>query len=108
MPLLTAALLVVFLMSCGPSYVGARRAPGYGYGPGYYAPRPYYGFGYRPYAYGYGGPPVIIQRRTYVMPRYRYNNRPPYAPNARSGGGYSNGNGYGGGGYRGGGSRGPR
>lgn len=109
MPLLTAGLLVLLLTSCGPSYVGVGTAPNYGYGrQGYYAPRPYYNYGYRPngYGYGYRRPPVIVQRRTYVVPRSRYNSRPSYAPNARSGG-YNNG------GYRSNGpgnsrSRGPR
>ena len=108
MPLLTAGLLVVLLMSCGPSYVGVGTVPNYGYGPGYYAPRPYYNYnyGYRPYGYGYRRPPVIVQRRTYVIPRSRYNGRPSYTPNARSGG-------YNTGGYRSNGpgnsrSRGPR
>ncbi|QJW92468.1 hypothetical protein HNV11_23230 [Spirosoma taeanense] len=101
MPLLTAGLLVVLLASCGPSYVGVRTAPPYGPAPGYYGPRPYYGYnyGYRPYAYR--RPPVIIERRTYVTPRYRYNN----APNARAGvpnGGYRGNN------YNNGRSRGPR
>jgi hypothetical protein len=90
MPWLTAVLMVVLLASCGPSYVGVGTPPP---PPGYYGPR--YGYGYRPYY----RPPVIVQRRTYVVPRY--NNRPYYAPNARAGG-------YGGGGYRGGRSRGPR
>ena len=85
MPLLTAGLLVVLLTSCGPSYVGVRTAPNYGYGRGYYAPRPYYNYGYRPYGYGYQRPPVIVQRRTYVAPRYQNNSRPSYTPNARSG-----------------------
>ena len=40
MPLLTAALLVVLMASCGPAYVNT----GYGYGPGYYGARPYYGY----------------------------------------------------------------
>ena len=102
--LLTAGLLAVILTSCGPSYVGVRTGPpAYGYGPGYHAPRPYYNYGYRPYGnggYGYGRPPVIVQRRTYVVPQNRYNNRPSYTPNARSGrydnGGYrSNGQGNG-------------
>lgn len=86
MPLLTAGLLVVLLASCGPSYVGVGTAPsyGYGYGPGYYAPRPYSNYGYRPYGYGYRRPPVIVQRRNYVVPQSRYSNR-SYAPNARSG-----------------------
>ncbi|WP_080237590.1 hypothetical protein [Spirosoma rigui] len=101
MPLLTAGLLVVLLASCGPSYVGVRTAPnygyGYGYGPGYYGARPYYNYGYRP---GYGRPPVIVQRRTYVVPQTRYRSNPSYSPNARSGrydnGGYrSNGPGNG-------------
>ena len=102
MSLLSAGLLVILLTSCGPSYVGVRTAPnyGYGYGSGYYAPRPYYNYGYRPYGYGYQRPPVIVQRRTYVVPQSRYNNRPSYTPNARSGrynnGGYrSNGTGNG-------------
>ena len=103
MPLLTAGLLVVILTSCGPSYVGVGTG-GYGYGrPGYYGARPYYGYGS---PYGYQRPPVIVQRRTYVTPQYRYNSRPSYSPNARSGG-YGNGGGYrsyGGGGR----SRGPR
>lgn len=99
-PLLTAGLLVVILTSCGPSYVGVGTTPNYGYGPGYYAPRPYYNYGYRPYGYAYRRPPVIVQRRTYVVPRSGYNNRPSYSPNARSGrydnGGYrSNGSGNG-------------
>lgn len=87
MPLLTAGLLVILLTSCGPSYVGVRTAPNYGYGPGYYAPRPYYNnYGYRPYAgYGYRRPPVIVQRRTYIVPRNNNSNRPTYTPNARSG-----------------------
>ena len=87
MPLLTAGLLVVLLTSCGPSYVGVGAVPNYGYGPGYYAPRPYYNYnyGYRPYGYGYRRPPVIVQRRTYVVPQSRYNSRPSYSPNARSG-----------------------
>lgn len=100
MPILVASLLVILLASCGPSYVGVGTAPGYGY----YGARPYYGYnyGYRPYAYR--RPPVIVQRRTYVVPRGRYYSRPSYTPNARSGrydnGGYrSNGNGR---------SRGPR
>ena len=112
MPLLMAGLLAILLTSCGPSYVGVGTGPGYGgygYGPGYYGARPYYGYGYRA-PYGYGRPPVIVQRRTYVVPQYRYNNGAPgYAPNARSGGGYGGGGGYrsyggGGGGH----SRGPR
>lgn len=108
MPLLTAGLLVVLLTSCGPSYVGVRTAPDYryGYGPGYYAPRPYYNYGYRPYGYGYRRPPVVVQRRTYVVPRSRYNSRPSYTPNARSGG-YNNG-GYRSNGSSNGRSRGPR
>ena len=105
MPLLTAGLLVVLLISCGPSYVGVGTG-GYGYGRGYYGARPYSGYGYSPYGYGYGRPPVIVQRRTYVVPQYR-NYGPSYSPNARSGG-YGNGgfrgNGSGGGGH----SRGPR
>jgi hypothetical protein len=108
MPLLMAGLLAIVLTSCGPSYVGVGTNPGYGYGPGYYGARPYYGYGYaRPYGYGYSRPPVIVQRRTYVVPQYRYNNR-SYSPNARSGGGYGGNGGYrsnGGGGGR---SRGPR
>lgn len=111
MPLLTAGLLVVLLTSCGPSYVGVSTAPGYGYGrPGYYAPHPYYGYGYSPYnAYGYGRPPVIVQRRTYVVPQtqYRYNNRPSYSPNARAGS-YDNGGGFRSNGPGSGRSRGPR
>ncbi|MFD2573978.1 hypothetical protein ACFSUS_25300 [Spirosoma soli] len=99
MPLLTAALLIVLLASCGPGYVGVNTGPAYG--PGYYGPRPYYGYGYRPYPY-YRRPPVIVQRRTYIVPRNRYYSRPSYSPNARAGG-------YGNGAYRGGGrSRGPR
>lgn len=85
--LLSAGLLVVLLASCGPSYVGVRTAPnyGYGYGPGYYGARPYYGYNYGPYGY-YRRPPVIVQQRTYVTPRYRnYNNGPSYTPNGRSG-----------------------
>ena len=83
MALLSAGLLVVLLASCGPSYVGVRTAPNYGYGYGY-GPG-YYGYGYGPYGY-YRRPPVIVQRRTYVVPRYRnYNNAPSYSPNARSG-----------------------
>jgi len=105
MSLMTAGLLVVLLMSCGPSYVGVNTTPNYGYGrPGYYAPRPYYNYGYRPYAYR--RPPVIVQRRTYVVPRLRYNSRPSYTPNARSGR-YNNG-GYRNNGSSGGRSRGPR
>jgi hypothetical protein len=112
MPLLTAGLLVVLLTSCGPSYVGVGTAPSYyGYGrPGFYAPRPYYGYGYSPYrayGYGYSRPPVIVQRRTYVVPQYRYNNRPYYAPNARAGG-YNNGGSYRNNGQGAGRSRGPR
>ncbi|WP_461098890.1 hypothetical protein [Spirosoma luteolum] len=100
MPWLMAGLMIVLLASCGPSYVGVGTGPAYG---GYYGPRPYYGpsygYGYRPYY----RPPVVVQRRTYIVPsRPSYNNRPSYAPNARSG--------YNGGGRRGGGGgyRGPR
>ncbi|WP_460977022.1 hypothetical protein [Spirosoma knui] len=100
MPLLTAVLLVMVMASCGPSYVGVGTTPPPP--PGYYGPRPYYGYSYGPRPY-YRRPPVIVQRRTYVVPRYspRYNNRPSYNPNARAGG-YGN--------YRGnnGRSRGPR
>lgn len=90
MPLLTAGLLVMLMASCAPAYVGVGSGPAYG---GYYGPRPYYN-----YNYGYRRPPVIVQRRTYVVPRTRYNSRPSYSPNARSGrynnGGYrSNGTG---------------
>ena len=99
MPLLTAGLLVVLLTSCGPSYVGVGTAPsyGYGYGPGYYGARPYSNYGYRP---AYRRPPVIVQRRTYVVPQTRYRSAPSYTPNARAGrydnGGYrSNGPGNG-------------
>lgn len=109
MPLLTVAMLAVLLTSCGPSYVGVGANPGpyYGYGPGYYGPR----YGYAPYGY-YRRPPVIVQRRTYVVPRGRYyNSRPSYSPNARSnnGGGYNGGSRSYGPRYNGsGGSRGPR
>lgn len=107
MPLLTAGLLVLLLTSCGPSYVGVGTAPGYGYGrPGYYGARPYYNYGYRPHGYGYQRPPVIVQRRTYVVPQSRYNSRPSYTPNARSGR-YDNG-GYRSNGSSSGHSRGPR
>jgi uncharacterized membrane protein YgcG len=107
MPLLTASLLVILLTSCGPSYVGVGTGPGYGgygYGSGYYGARPYYSYT-RPYGYGYSRPPVIVQRRTYVVPQYRNNNNRGYSPNARSGGGYGGNGGYRGGGGR---SRGPR
>jgi hypothetical protein len=102
MPLLTAGLLVVLLTSCGPSYVGVGTAPGYGYGPGYYGARPYYNYGYRP-AYRR---PVIVQRRTYVVPQSRYRGKPSYTPNARAGR-YNNG-GYRSNGPGNGRSRGPR
>ncbi len=97
MPILVASLLVILLASCGPSYVGVGTAPSYP--PGYYGARPYYGYnyGYRPYAYR--RPPVIVQRRTYVVPRGRSYSRPSYTPNARSGrydnGGYRSNNGNG-------------
>jgi len=95
-PLVSALMLTVVLVSCGPSYVGVGTSPGYGYGPGYY------GGAYRaPYGY-YRRPPVIVQRRTYVVPRYS-------SPNARS---YGSGRNYGSsrsyGGRSGGSSRGPR
>jgi len=73
-------------------------------------PTGYYGYGYSPYrayGYGYSRPPVIVQRRTYVVPQYRYNNRPYYAPNARAGG-YNNGGSYRNNGPGAGRSRGPR
>ncbi|WP_223860264.1 hypothetical protein [Spirosoma validum] len=101
MPLLTAAMLVVLLASCGPAYVST----GAGYGPGYYGARPYgynYGYGYRPY--GYYRPPVIVNRPPVVVrPRY-------YSPSPRNyGGGAPRARGGYGGGYNGGGrSRGPR
>ncbi len=84
MPLLSAVVLMVILSSCGPSYVGVRTAPNPYYGPGFYGPRPFYGYRHAPYGF-YRRPPVIIDRRTYVVPRNRYNN----SPNARSyNGGY--------------------
>ena len=98
--LLLTVLMLAGLTSCGPSYVGVRTAPGYGY----YGARPYYGYGYRPYGY-YRPAPVIVQRRTYVVPRTRYYSSP--SPNARSGSGSYNGGSRS---YspRSGGSRGPR
>ncbi|RYC68281.1 hypothetical protein [Spirosoma sordidisoli] len=105
MPLLTALMLVVVMASCGPSYVGVRTAPAPAYGYGY---GPYYGV--RPYPPGYyRRPPVIVQRRTYVVPRGRYyNSRPSYSPNARSNNGYRGNNGYRSNGNAYGRSRGPR
>lgn len=103
MPWLMALMIAVVMTSCGPSYVGVRTAPNYGYGPGYYGVRPYYG-GYYRNPYRYYRAPVIVRNRTYVVPRTN--------PNARS---YNNSGNYNGGGNRsygprsgGGGSRGPR
>lgn len=88
---LTAAMLITLLASCGPAYVNT------GYGGGYYN-RPYgYNYGYRPYGYYRPAPPVVVR------PRY-------YAPAPRYYGGGNSGarRGYGGGNYGGGRSRGPR
>jgi len=79
-PFLAAILMVISLASCGPTYVNGRS--------GYYGTRPYYGYGARPYNGYYGGsyyrrPPVVVQRRTYVVPQRSYAR--PSVPNARSG-----------------------
>ncbi len=107
MPWLMTLLVAVVMTSCGPSYVGVRTAPNYGYGPGYYGAQPYYGGYYRNPYRSYRAP-VIVRNRTYVVPRRTYTN-----PNARS---YNNSRSNTQGGSRGysprsgtsGGSRGPR
>ncbi len=61
---LMGLLLVVTLAGCGPSYIGVRTGPGYGY----HGPRPYAA----PYYYGYRRPPVYVAppRVYYGSPRY--------------------------------------
>ncbi|XWW48025.1 hypothetical protein JYG30_11535 [Fibrella sp. USSR17] len=72
---LMGLLLIFALASCGPSYVGVRTGPGYGYyGSRPYA-APYYGYRRAPV---YVAPPRVYSRapRYYRSPNYsyRYNN----------------------------------
>ncbi|MEZ0485720.1 hypothetical protein [Fibrella aquatica] len=64
---LMGLLLIVTLASCGPSYVGVRTGPAYGY----YSPRPFYGYRRAPV---YVAPPRVYYSRPryYRSPNYSY------------------------------------